>query len=99
MSGSSLPLFTDPANQSGLPTMPPGWYTMAGHFDDPAASACVRTDGLNAGSPRPATADPSSSSPACAPGLDDARTRFERSAAVDWQHIPRGFRNRPPRPA
>jgi hypothetical protein len=41
-------VFVDPAHDVALPTSA-GWSTMTGHFDDPAAAACVRTDGLNAG--------------------------------------------------
>jgi hypothetical protein len=41
-------LFTNPATSLVLPD-DPGWYVMTGHFDDPAAMTCVRTDGLNAG--------------------------------------------------
>jgi hypothetical protein len=43
-----LELFVDPATNVVLPASR-GWYTMTGHFDDPAAGTCVRTDGSNAG--------------------------------------------------
>lgn len=46
--GAGFEVFVDPATDVALPTSP-GWYTMTGHFDDPAAATCVRTDGANAG--------------------------------------------------